>query len=131
MYSFNEKYSNIMSKVRSKYLRGDEVYPYEFDAIREVISKSEVMHAALTEMECRPMTEEEWLTQFHYVATLYVEIQYELLSLDVDIEGDLEPYFTEGIEKFKRGEMELFDLFIKIREFKEAIERELLPYVCH
>ena len=77
------------------------------------------------------MTEEEWLTQFHYVATLYVEIQYELLSLDVDIEGDLEPYFTEGIEKFKRGEMELFDLFIKLREFKEAIERELLPYVCH
>ena len=71
------------------------------------------------------------MTQFHYVATLYVEIQYELLSLDVDIEGDLEPYFTEGIEKFKRGEMELFDLFIKIREFKEAIERELLPYVCH
>jgi len=125
MYSFNEKYSNIMSKVRSKYLRGDEVYPYEFDAIREV------MHAALTEMEYRPMTEEEWLTQFHYVATLYVEIQYELLALDVDIEGDLEPYFTEGIEKFKRGEMELFDLFIKLREFKEAIERELLPYVCH
>ena len=59
MYSFNEKYSNIMSKVKSKYLRGDEVFPYEFDAIREVISKSEVMHAALTEMECRPMTEEE------------------------------------------------------------------------
>ncbi|WP_257786582.1 MULTISPECIES: hypothetical protein [Marinilactibacillus] len=44
-----------------------------------------------------------------------MEIQYELLSLDVDIEGDLEPYFTEGIEKFKRGEMELFDLFIKMR----------------
>ena len=50
MCSFNEKYSNIMSKVRSKYLRADEAYPYEFDAIREVISKSEVMHAALTEM---------------------------------------------------------------------------------
>lgn len=121
----------MVGEIRNKCRRGDEVYPYEFDAIREVISKSDVMHAALTEMECRPMTEEEWLTQFHYVATLYVEIQYELLSLDVDIEGDLEPYFTEGIEKFKRGEMELFDLFIKLREFKEAIERELLPYVCH
>ena len=59
MYSFNEKYSNIMSEVRSKYLRGDEAYSYEFDVIREVISKSEVIHAALTEMDCRPMTEEE------------------------------------------------------------------------
>ena len=49
----------MMSKVRSKYLRGDEAYPYEFDAIRELITKSDVMHAALTEMECRPMTEEE------------------------------------------------------------------------
>lgn len=107
------------------------MYPYEFDTIREVISKSDVMHGALTEMECRAMTEEEWLIQFHYVATLYVEIQYDLLSLEVEIEGDLEPYFTEGIEKFKQGEMALFDLFIKMREFKEAIERELLPYVCH
>ena len=121
----------MMSKVRSKYLRGDEAYPYEFDAIRELITKSDVMHAALTEMECRPMTEEEWLIQFHYVATLYVEIQYESPALDVDIECDLEPYFTEGIEKFKQGKMDLFDLFIKMRTFTEAIERELLPYVCH
>ena len=74
MYRFNEEYSKLVSESSNKYMRGDEVYPYEFDAIREVISKSEVMHAALTEMECRPMTEEEWLTQFHYVATLYVEI---------------------------------------------------------
>ena len=120
----------MVGEIRNKCRRGDVVYPYEFDAIREVISKSDVMYAALTEMECRPMTE-EWLIQFHYVATLYVEIQYELLALDVDIECDLEPYFTEGIEKFKQGKMDLFDLFIKMCTFKEAIERELLPYVCH
>ncbi len=112
-------------------MRGDRVYPYEFDAIREVISKSDVMHGALTQMECRIMTEEEWLTQFLYVSRLYVEIQYDLLSLDVDIDIDLEPYFTDAIERFKQGEMALFDLFIKMREFKEAIERELLPYVWH
>jgi hypothetical protein len=84
----------------------------------------------LTETECRQMTE-EWLIQFQYVATLYVEIRYELLSLDIDIEWNLEPYFTGGIEKFKRGEMGLFDLFIEMWEFKEAIERELLLYVCY
>ena len=131
MYRFNEEYSKIVSESSNKYMRGDEAYPYEFDAIRELITKSDVMHAALTEMECRPMTEEEWLIQFHYVATLYVEIQYESPALDVDIECDLEPYFTEGIEKFKQGKMDLFDLFIKMCTFKEAIERELLPYVCH
>jgi hypothetical protein len=38
---------------------------------------------------------------------MYVESQYALLSLDMDVEGDLEPYFTD------------------------AIERKLLPYVCH
>lgn len=131
MYRFHEKYSKIMSELWNKYMRGDRVYPYEFDAIREVISKSDVMHGALTQMECRIMTEEEWLTQFLYVSRLYVEIQYDLLSLDVDIDIDLEPYFTDAIERFKQGEMALFDLFIKMREFKEAIERELLPYVWH
>ena len=59
MYRFNEEYSKIVSESSNKYMRGDEVYPYEFDAIRGVISKSEVLHAALTEMDCRPMTEEE------------------------------------------------------------------------
>ncbi|WP_062322020.1 hypothetical protein [Halolactibacillus sp. JCM 19043] len=107
------------------------MYPYEFDEIRAVIDKTDTMHGLVAEMECREMTEEEWLTQFHQAAVMYVEIQYALLSLDINVEGDLEPYFTDAIERYKDGEMTVFQLFIEMRTFKEAIERKLLPYVCH
>lgn len=107
------------------------MFLYEFDAIGEVIDKAERMFSLLSEMECREMTEEEWLQQFYDVATLYVENEYALLGLEIYVEGDLEPFFTDAIERFEEGERWLFDLFVAMRDYKEAIVRTLLPYVYH